>query len=57
VTVTTVDPANGRALTTYDETTPAELDALLDRAMARPTVGDERHLTNGPRDCADSRRS
>jgi succinate-semialdehyde dehydrogenase/glutarate-semialdehyde dehydrogenase len=32
VTVTTVDPASGRALTTYDETTPAELDALLDRA-------------------------
>ncbi len=32
MTVTTVDPSNGRPLTTYQETTPAELDALLDRA-------------------------
>jgi succinate-semialdehyde dehydrogenase/glutarate-semialdehyde dehydrogenase len=32
VTVTTVDPANGRPLTTYEETTPPELDVLLDQA-------------------------
>jgi succinate-semialdehyde dehydrogenase/glutarate-semialdehyde dehydrogenase len=38
VSVTTVDPSNGQRLTTYDETTAKELDALLDQAhgAARP---------------------
>jgi succinate-semialdehyde dehydrogenase/glutarate-semialdehyde dehydrogenase len=32
MTVTTVNPATGAALSTYEETTAAELDAVLDRA-------------------------
>ncbi|HEX6476205.1 MAG TPA: NAD-dependent succinate-semialdehyde dehydrogenase, partial [Acidimicrobiales bacterium] len=32
MSVTTVDPSTGRPLTTYEETTPEELDALLDQA-------------------------
>ena len=34
MSVTTVDPSTGRPLATYQETTPEELDALLDRARA-----------------------
>ena len=34
MTVTTIDPATGQPLTTYEETTPSELDALLERARA-----------------------
>ncbi|HWD72885.1 MAG TPA: NAD-dependent succinate-semialdehyde dehydrogenase [Actinomycetota bacterium] len=32
MSVTTVDPSTGRPLTTYEETTPEELDDLLDQA-------------------------
>jgi acyl-CoA reductase-like NAD-dependent aldehyde dehydrogenase len=38
VSVTTIDPATGQPLATYEETTPAALDALLDRARAAAQV-------------------
>jgi len=34
VSITTIDPATGQPLTTYQETTPAERDVLLERARA-----------------------
>jgi succinate-semialdehyde dehydrogenase / glutarate-semialdehyde dehydrogenase len=34
VSVTTIDPATGQPLATYEETTPPALDSLLDRARA-----------------------
>src|SRR5580692_11797878 len=34
MSVTTIDPATGQPLTTYEETTASELDALLERAQA-----------------------
>jgi acyl-CoA reductase-like NAD-dependent aldehyde dehydrogenase len=34
LTVTTVNPSTGAALATYDETTPAAVEAILDRAHA-----------------------
>jgi succinate-semialdehyde dehydrogenase/glutarate-semialdehyde dehydrogenase len=37
VTVTTIDPSTGRPLATYEETTPEELDRLLDRAHSAAT--------------------
>ena len=38
MTVATVNPATGAALATYEETTPEELDAVLDRAYAAAAV-------------------
>jgi succinate-semialdehyde dehydrogenase / glutarate-semialdehyde dehydrogenase len=38
VSVTTIDPATGQPLATYEETTPPALDALLDRARAAAQV-------------------
>jgi acyl-CoA reductase-like NAD-dependent aldehyde dehydrogenase len=34
VTLTTIDPATGEPLATYDETGPDQLDHILDRALA-----------------------
>jgi succinate-semialdehyde dehydrogenase/glutarate-semialdehyde dehydrogenase len=38
VTVTTIDPSNGKPLATYEETTAEELHSLLDRAHAAAKV-------------------
>ena len=34
VSVTTIDPSTGRPLDTYEETTPEQLDSLLDEARS-----------------------
>lgn len=43
MTVTTIDPSTGQPLDAYEETTPEQLDALLDEA--RSTSGHWRELT------------
>ena len=38
MSVHTIDPATGEPIATHDETTAAELEALLDRARERATA-------------------